>query len=128
MLSVRHFFCAGVQRLILLVLQLASLIGLKHLVSLYLRRIRLAVPALFGWCSKPSEHLIKQCLRHIIGITVGCLYLAVGILRVHAECHIGRKCPRRRGPCEEVGILPDNLETNHSGTLLDRLISLCHLL
>ena len=81
MLSVRHFFCAGVQRLILLVLKLASLIGLKQLVSLYLRRIRLAVLALFGW-------FIEQCLRHIIGITVGCLYLAVGILRVHAECHV----------------------------------------
>ena len=40
-----------------------------------------------------AQYLVCQCLCNIIGITVSSLHLQVGLLRVHAQCHVGRKGP-----------------------------------
>ena len=103
-----------VQRLVLLVLQILTNIGLQYFVSIL---------ALF---CKTSQNLVCQCLCNIIGITVGGLHLQVGLLRVHAQCHVGRKSPGGGGPCQEICILALYLETYDSGTLFDCLIALCH--
>ena len=103
-----------VQRLILLVLQILTNISLQYFVSI------------LAFFCKTSQNLVCQCLCNIIGITVGGLHLQVGLLRVHAQCHVGRKSPGGGGPCQEICILALYLETYDSGTLFDCLIALCH--
>ena len=103
-----------VQRLILLVLQILTYIGLQYFVSI------------LSFFCQTAQYLVCQCLCNIIGITVGGLHLQVGLLRVHAQCHVGRKGPGSGGPCQEISILALYLETHDGGTLLDCLITLCH--
>ena len=103
-----------VQRLVLLVLQILTNISLQYFVSIL---------ALF---CKTSQNLVCQCLCNIIGITVSSLHLQVGLLRIHAQCNVGRKGPGSGGPCQEICILALYLETYDSGALFDCLIALCH--
>ena len=107
---------ALVKRLIFSVFQLAALEGIQHLVG------RLSV------LGQTAEHLIEQGGCQIIGIAVCCLNLAVFLIRVHAQCGVGRQCPRRCRPCEIPRILILRLETNDGGALLQRLIALCNLM
>ena len=108
--------CTGKKRLILFILQLLSLIGLQDLISRCFFRL------------KPSKHGIQKRLCQIIGITVCRLHLAIGLIRVHAQRHIGRKCPRGCGPCQKISIFSLHLETHYCRAFLDRLISLGHLM
>ena len=103
-----------VQRLILLVLQILTNISLQYFVSC------------FTFFCQAAQYLVCQCLCNIIGITVSSLHLQVGLLRIHAQCHVGRKGPGSCGPCQEICILALYLETYDSGALFDCLIALCH--
>ena len=116
-LLVGNNLCAVVKRLVLFMLKIGSLVGLKHFISLL---------ALF--LCKWGKYLVGKCLSQIVGVTVYGFYLDVSVIRVHTECHVTWKRPRSCGPCEEVSILTDNLETNDRRTLLDGLVSLCDLL
>ena len=110
------FSGADKQRLVFLVFQIGSLIFLQNLIGRRFLRTQL------------SENLVQKCFRHIIGIAVRSLYLAVCLIRVHAECHVGRKCPRSGRPCQEISILSHHLKAYDGRTLLDRLIPLRHFL
>ena len=100
-----------VKSLILFILQIFSFISLKDLVRTL------------------AKHGISQSLCQIVNVILFFhFYLYVRLIRVYAERHIGRKGPRCRRPCQEVCILTDYLETCCCRTLLDILISLCHLM
>ena len=94
------------ERLVLLSLKVCSLEALQNLISL-------AVRCSIVFFQKIIEHCIEQCLCHIVGVTVDSLYLAVGLVRVHAESDVARQCPRGRRPCQEVSILADDFETDY---------------
>ncbi len=107
---------AGKQRLILPIFQILSPISLQHLVGgLSLFR-------------QTAQNLLQQILRHIIDISVRCLHLHVGLLRVHAQRHVGGQRPGRGGPGKEIGLLPHALKSCHRGALLHRLVALRHLM
>ena len=111
------------ERLILLVLKVTSLVLFKNLISRNGRCARLLVLSL----CKSAKHLVKKCLCHIVGVAVGSLYLAVYLIRIYTESHVGWKCPRSCCPCKEVCVLTLNLEAHDCRTLLNRLIALCNL-
>ena len=104
------------QRLIFPVFQALSGKGFQHLVSglSFLRQL--------------SQHRVKQCLRHVIDAAVRSLHLAIRLLRMHAERHVGGQGPGSRGPGKEKCLLPHTLEAHDSRTLLHRLIALSHLM
>ena len=108
--------------------------GLSELLLLCLReRSRLMVRAgdLGGGrlVSQLAEHLVGQCLGDDIVVAIRSLDLDIGLVRVYAKCHIGRKCPRGGCPCEIVEvILVLCLETDDSRALLDKLVALGHFL
>ena len=115
MLFLCNLCSAVIQWFIFLIFQIFSAEGSKHL-------IRRCI-----FFRQPGEHGIQQGLCHIISIAVCRFHLAIDLFRVHAECHIGRQCPRCRGPCQEVSIFPFYFKTDNCGTFLDSLIPLCNL-
>ena len=86
-LLVSDFLSTVKQWLVLLVLQILTNISLQYFVSI------------LAFFCQASQYLVCQCLCNIIGITVGSLHLQVSLLRVHAQCHVGRKSPGGGGPC-----------------------------
>ena len=104
------------QRLIFLVFQILSDISLKDLIG--------RLPIL----CKLAKHIVKKCLRHIIGISVCCFYLYIGLIRVYAKSNVGRQRPGCCCPCKEISILTYHFETYHCRTLLDGLIPLCYFM
>ena len=64
------------KRLIFFIFKLAALVFLNNFIS----------GLIFG--RKLAQHLIKQCLCHIVGIAVCRFYLAVGFFGVYAKRHI----------------------------------------
>ena len=117
MLLVRNNLRAVVKRLILFALKICSFVCLKHFVCLLALFLR-----------KRREHLVCKCLSKIVGVTICCFNLNISVIRVHTECHVTWKCPRRCCPCEEVSILSCNLEADDRRTLLNGLVSLRNLL
>ena len=109
------FSCTGKKRLVFLVFEILSFISLKYLIS------RLT------FLCQSAKYSVKQCLCHIIGIAVCCLYLAVSLIRIYAECHVGGQCPWSCCPCQEISILTLYLETYYCRTFLNCFIALCHL-
>ena len=108
-LLVSCFLCAVVERLIFLVLEVLALVVLKNFRGL-------------------AEDLLHERGRHDVGVAVLRLDLDVVILRVHAERNVGRKGPRRCGPCKEVDIrVILRLEADDRRSLLDCLVALCDL-
>ena len=79
LLSVRE------QRLVLFELEIFALIMLQNLGAF-------------------SKNGIYQSGCHIIGISFAC-YFYVILIRVDAECNVGRKGPRCGGPCQDVSVL-----------------------
>ena len=106
---------ALVQRLVLFAFQLFSFVSLKD----FVRRL--------SFLGKFSKDRIQQSACHIIGASVCGLHFCI-ILRVHTERKVGRKCPRRCGPCQDVCILILYLEPYNSGALFYVFVSLCHFL
>ena len=100
-----------VKRLVLLEFKILTLISLKDIV---------------GLC---SEHSIRQRSCQIVYIVLILHFdLDIILIRIHAERNVRRKGPRCRRPRKNVRILPLHLEACDCGTLLDVLISLCHLM
>ena len=116
-LLVCNSLCTVIKRLILFTLKIRSLVCLKYFVCFL---------TLF-FC-KWGKYLIGKCLCQIVSVSVYGFYLDISIIRVHTKSHVTWKCPWRCGPCEEVSIFSDNLETNDCRTLLDGLVSLCNFL
>ena len=112
------FSGAGKQRLVFPVFQLCSLKGFQNLIG---RHALLLV-------RQTAQNGIQQGLCHVIRISVCRLYLAVGLLRVHAERQVGGQGPGRGGPGQEVSVLSHSLKAHNGGTLLYGLIPLGHLL
>ena len=117
-LSFTGFHRAVKQRHILLVFQVLSLISLQNLIS---GRSGFLIGQL-------SQHRIQQGFRHIIGKAVRRLHLCVGLVRIHAQRHIGRKRPGRGSPCQNIGVLILHLKAGNGGTFLHILIPLRHLM
>ena len=107
-LTRRRFRRTAVERLIGLMLQLLAGVALQNFIAL-------------------AEHLLKQCLREIVGVAVRCLDLHITLVRVHAEADVRGQGPGRRGPSEEVGIFALDLKAHNCGSVLNRLIALRHL-
>ena len=118
MLSFTGFHRAVKQRHILLVFQILALVLFQHLIG---RRSRFLI-------CQFSQHRIQQSLRHIIGKAVRRLHLRVGLVRIHAQRHIGRKRPGRGSPCQDISILILHLKAGDGGTFLHILIALRHLM
>ncbi len=112
--------CALIERLIFLVLEVFALEGFKDDISLSFRNLSVRHVVL----RNRSKYLVRKRCGKIIGIPVSSLDLDIRLLRVHAECDIRRKCPRRGGPCEEICILALYFEADDSSAVLDRLIAL----
>ena len=85
------------------------------------------VSLLAFFLSKGREHLIEECLSHIVGVAVSGSNLAVSVLGVNAKCYVGGKSPGGGGPSEVVCILISTLEASDSGLFLNGLISLSYL-
>ena len=106
---------AGEKRLIFLIFQCGAGHLFQHLV---------------GWGVlglQPSQYSIQQRLRHVVGVAVGGLHLAVGVLGIDAQRHIAGQGPGGGGPRQEVRILALYLKTHNGTALLYRLIALRHL-
>ena len=116
-LLVGNCLCTIIKRLIFLILKIFTFVCLKYFVRF--------LPLLF---CKWRKDLISKCLSQIICVSVYGFYLNISIIRVHTKSHITWKCPWCCGPCEEVSIFSDNLETNDCRTLLDGLVPLCNFL
>ena len=112
----RRFPGAGKQRLIFPVFQILPGKGLQNLIGC------------LSFLRQRTQNLLKQSLRHIIGIAVRRLHLHIGLLRIHAQRHIGGQSPGRGGPCQEISVLANRLEAHNGGALLHRLIALRHLM
>ena len=91
--------CAFEKRLVLFVFQILTFVSLKNFVCrlLILRKL--------------AKYFVKKGFCHIIGVSVCSFYLAVGLIRIYTKCNVGWQCPRRGGPCQEICILANNLET-----------------
>ena len=100
---------AVVKRLVLLKFQLLALIGFKDFHIL-------------------AQHLLYQCVSHIVGITVCGLYLYIFLIWVDAESHIAWKSPGSGGPCQNVSILILYLKPGNGGAFLYILIALSYLM
>ena len=106
---------AGEKRLIFLIFQCGAGHLFQHLV---------------GWGVlglQPSQYGIQQRLRHVVGVAIGRLHLAVGVLWIDAQRHIAGQGPGGGGPRQEVRILTLYLKTHNGTALLYRLIALRHL-
>ena len=115
---------ALVKRLILLVLEVFSLEGLKHNIGLAFRHLAVRHVLFSG----RTEHLVRQRLGDVVCEAIRGLYPDVRILRIDAERDIRRERPWRGRPCEEIGVLVLCLEADDGRAVLDRLVSLCHLM
>ena len=73
-----------------------------------------------------AEDLLDQSFCHNIG-KFSVNDFDIVLMRVHAECAVGRQCPRCGRPCEEIEISVLSLETNDSGALFQRLVALGYL-
>ena len=113
-----NVFRAVKKRFIFFSFKFDTFFRLKNFIGLY---------ALF-LVAELSEYLVKQCFRHIIGIAVRSLYLAVILIRVHTERNVARQCPRCGRPCQEISILSNDFKTRDRGAFLYGLITLCHFL
>ena len=112
-------FCGAlVERLVFLAFQFFTCIFFKDLIR--------GDP--FFLIAQAAQDRIQKRLSHVIGITVACLDLAVGIVRVHAKERVRRKSPGRRGPCQEIRVLALSLKADDRGTLLQSLVTLSNLL
>ncbi len=119
----RHRVCGTlIERLIFPVFEIFSFVALQDLVSGFALRILLLV-----FRQRPENGICKR-RGNIIGIAVDALYLHILVVRVDAERDIGRKRPRRCGPCQEICILPLRLEADDGGAVLDLLVALCYLM
>ena len=107
---------AGEKRLIFLIFQCSAGHLLQHLIG----------GGVLGF--QPSQHGIQKRLRQIVGIAVGGLHLAVGILGVDAQRHVAGQRPGGGRPRQEVGVLALHLKAHDSTALLDGLIALRHLM
>ena len=107
----------------LLALQLAFCIGVKRLVFAVLERFALHLFENFT----VAFHAFKDGIDKRFCEIIDCIChanLYIIDVRVDAEGEIRWKRPRRRRPCEEIGIFALDLELDDSGTLGDILISL----
>ena len=112
----RRYLCRTViQRLIFLILQIRTLVGLQDLVS-GLSVLRQA-----------AQNRIQQSFRHVVGVAVRCLHLYIGFIRIYAERYVGGKGPGSGRPCQNVGILILHLEANDGGAFLYILVTLSDL-
>ena len=105
------------ERFVFLILEFLTLIGFQNLISFYTIFL----------VSKLAKYTVQKCLCHVVGSSVSSLYLAVGLIRIHTKCHVGRQGPRSRGPYEEICILTAYLEGSDCGTFLYGLIALRYL-
>ena len=108
MLARYRFRRTAVERLIGLMLELLAGIARKDFIAL-------------------AEHLLKQCLREIVGVAVRCLDLHIALVRIDAERDVRGQGPGRRGPGEEVRVFAFHPEADNRGSVLDCLIALCDL-
>ena len=107
---------ARIQRLIFPVFKILTLAGFQNLICFFtFGRLR-------------SQHGIQQRSCHVVGVTVSTGNLCVFLFRIYAQGNIGRQCPRRRCPCQEISILILYLETNDRRALLQRFIALRNLM
>ena len=96
--------CGTVEkRLIFFVFQILSRVSLNNFVGRAAAFLVRQIP----------KNCVKKSLGHIIGISICCLHLSVGLNRVHAQAHIAGKGPGRGGPCQNIGILPLHLESGN---------------
>ena len=113
------FLCvcgALVERLVLFALEVGSFVCLQDLVCR------------FSFLRQSAQYGIKQRAGHIVGVAVCCLYFRVILVGVHTERQVGRKRPRRGGPCKDVCVLVFYFESYDRGTLFDVLVSLGNFL
>ena len=111
------FSCTCKKWLILFVFQICSFVGFQNFVCFFT----------FLFC-KFAEDFVQKCFCHVICVSVCCFYFAVSLIRVYAECNVGRKCPWCCCPCKEVCIFTDNFESYNCGTFFDGFISLGYFL
>ena len=109
--------CTCEKRLVCFVFQVCSFVGFQNFICFLA----------FFFC-KFAKDFVKECFCHIIGISVCCLYFAVSLIRVYAECNVGRKCPWCCCPCKEVCIFTNNLESYNCGALFYSFVSLGYFL
>ena len=100
-------YCAVKQRLVLFVLQVFALIALQD-------------------CILTFQDRITKCFCQVIGV-ITVLYLNIGLVRVYAECYVGRQGPRGGGPCQDVSIFAFYFESRDSGTLFNIFLALSYL-
>ena len=99
------------QRLVFFIFQIASCIGLQH---------RISALAQYG---------IRQSLRQIIdGAVPVHAHLDITLIRVYAQCNIGRQRPGRGRPRKDVSVFILHLEFGDGGALLHVLVPLCHFM
>ncbi len=115
MLLCSQIRCTLVQWLVLLTFQLLTLIGFQHLIS------SLAV------LCQLAKHGIQKCGCHVIYISISRFYFCILLVRVYAECHVGRQGPRCGGPCQDISILTFYFKADNCRTFFDILISLGNL-
>ncbi len=70
------------------------------------------------------QELCPESFCHIICVSVCCFYFAVSLIRVYAECNVGRKCPGVVVHAKEICIFSDNLESYNCGTFFYSFVSL----
>ena len=116
------------QRFILLALKITAPVSLKYLIGLNRAAVLPAIRAGSFCSSKPSEDFLQEGFCHVVSVPVRSFYLAVSLIRVHAEGDIRRQCPRCCRPCQKVRLLAHHFKACDCRALLDRLIALRHLL
>ena len=108
------FFCSIcstlIQRLVLLVFQIGSLVALQNLVGILSQN---------GITQSGSQVIYLSVLFH--------LNLYILLIRIHAESHVRRQSPRSCCPGQNAGILTLYPETGNCRTLFYILIALSHL-
>ena len=118
MLFLGNLGCTRIKRLIFLVFQILACEFLQDLISLY---------AIF-FIGKLTQNGIQKFLCHIVGITVCCLNLNIGIRRIDTKSGIGRQGPGSSCPCQEIGILSHYLKADDGRPFLYGLVALGNLL
>ena len=112
----RAVICTLVQRLVLFVLQILSLICLQHLIGRLI------------FCGQLSKDCVQQGLCHVVHIAVRSFYFCVVLIRIYAETDVGGQCPWRCGPCQNVGVLVFYFKADNGGALFYILVSLGYFL
>ena len=115
------FFCkicrALIQWFVLFALQICSFVRLQNFVC-----------ALFFSVSKFAENGIQKRTCHIISIAVGSFHLCIIFFRIYTKRKVGRKCPWRCCPCQDIRVFVFYFKSDDRGTFFYVFVSLCHFL